>query len=83
MNKTYLRHGCHATFKCFSRKSYALLTCLHREIKIGVLSAATLSACAPAIAFCSHFISGGDTITGRELGEAVVDHRQRPAEGCL
>ena len=78
MNKTYLRHGCHATFKCFSRKSYALLTCLHREIKIGVLSAATLSACAPAIAFCSHFISGGDTITGRELGEAVVTASRTP-----
>lgn len=37
------------TFRCFSRKGYALFACLHREVRIGVLSAATLLSAAPRL----------------------------------
>lgn len=37
------------TFRCFSRKSYALFNCLGREVRIGVLSVATLLCATPAI----------------------------------
>ena len=37
------------TFSHFSRKSWALFGCLHREVRIGVLSAATLACAAPCL----------------------------------
>ncbi len=37
------------TFRCFSRKGYALFACLHREVRIGVLGVATLLSAAPRL----------------------------------
>ncbi len=45
------------TFRCFNRRGYALFACLGREVRIGVLSAATLCCAAPALASRE---SGGD-----------------------
>lgn len=38
------------TFRQFSRKGYALFACLGREVRIGVLSAATLASATPRLA---------------------------------
>ena len=60
------------TFKRFSRKSYALLACFHKEVRIGVLSAATLSASQSSLAMNPQTSAAGDTITEQRLGEATV-----------
>lgn len=49
------------TFTHFSRKGYALFACLHREVRIGVLSAATLVASQAALALNPGTVSEGDT----------------------
>ena len=38
------------TFRCFNRKGYALFAALGREVKVGVLTVATLSTAAPCLA---------------------------------
>ena len=60
------------TFRRFSRKNYALLTCLHREVRIGVLSVATLGATQSALALNPDREFGGDTIAEQSLSEATV-----------
>lgn len=37
------------TFRQFTHKGYALFACLHREVRIGVLSVATLASAAPCL----------------------------------
>ena len=41
------------TFHQFSRKGWSLFSCLHREVRIGVLGAATLACAAPRLAVAS------------------------------
>ena len=49
------------TFRHFSRRSYALFACLGREVRVGVLSAATLLSAAPCLA------------TGNATGRLALD----------
>ncbi len=72
MFKQKLKQAQPGTFKRFSRKHYALLLCFHREVKIGVLSVATLSATQAALAICPQAHTAGDTIAEQNLGEAIV-----------
>ena len=42
------------TFRHFARKSYALFSVLGREVRVGVLSVATLATAAPCLAQASY-----------------------------
>lgn len=48
-NKQIQEKRC-VTFHNFSRKGYALFSCLHKEVRIGVLAAATLATASQALA---------------------------------
>lgn len=61
-----------AVFKHFSRKGYALLTCLHKEVKIGVLSVAVVSVASEACAQTRAQMERRDTLEAAALGEAIV-----------
>lgn len=61
-----------AVFRHFSRKKYALFSCFHREIKIGILSVATLGAATSARASLPTLSLSSDTIAEQNLDEAVV-----------
>lgn len=69
------------TFRCFSRKGYALFSCLGREVRIGVLSTATLACAVPSMeAGGLHKTSlakqpAADTL---QLGETVVSASRAP-----
>lgn len=73
------------TFRHFSRKGYALFACLGREVRIGVLSVATLASATPRLAAQTpHEAEGGkgritteasDTLA---LDEAVVSASRAP-----
>lgn len=74
------------TFSHFSRKSWALFGCLHREVRIGVLSAATLACAAPCLQAANALPCGSvpeeaepaaasDTL---DLGEAQVAATRAP-----
>lgn len=74
MFKKQLNRVCCNTFKHFSRKHYALLLCFHKEVKIGVLSVATLSASAASanIATPVKGVVLNDTANAQALSEAIV-----------
>lgn len=72
MLKQQLKQAQAGTFRRFSRKHYALLTCFHREVKIGVLSVATLGATQASLAFCPEGHAAGDTIAEQSLRETTV-----------
>ncbi len=72
MFKQPIKQAQPGTFRRFSRKNYALLTCLHREVRIGVLSVATLGATQSALALNPDREFGGDTIAEQNLSEATV-----------
>lgn len=75
-----------STFRCFSRKGYALFSCLGREVRIGVLSAATLLCAAPRLEAGNQFPSrpidkaAPDTL---QLGETVVSASRAPMAATL
>lgn len=61
------------TFHHFSRKGYSLFAALGKEVRIGVLSAATLATAAPCLAAPSTIVNEGDsTSSSRLLDEATV-----------
>ena len=73
------------TFRHFCRKGYALFACLGREVRVGVLTVATLSAAAPCLATDSKPVSfveaeGGlaTDSAGTELAEALVSATRAP-----
>lgn len=74
------------TFHQFSRKGWSLFSCLHREVRIGVLGAATLACAAPRLAVASTAVwlpadeladmeAAADTL---ELGEAQAAATRAP-----
>ncbi len=74
------------TFHQFSRKGWSLFSCLHREVRIGVLGAATLACAAPRLAVASTAVwlpadeltdveTAADTL---ELGEAQAAATRAP-----
>lgn len=78
------------TFKHFTRKGNALLSCLHKEVRIGVLSVATLASATPRLmAATLHTVEGGascgvealsDTLA---LGEANVSASRAPLAAAV
>lgn len=79
------RKGASLTFRHFNRKGYALFACLGREVRIGVLSAATLAAASPCLAAAGDNASqpADSTRTKSDtddtlLGEAVVQTARAP-----
>lgn len=72
MLKQQVKPAHRGTFRSFSRKNYALLTCLHKEIRIGVLSVATLGATQATLAVNPQTRAYGDTISEQNLSEATV-----------
>ena len=72
MFKQQVKQAQPGTFKRFSRKNYALLTCFHRQVRIGVLSVATLGATQSALAMNPGKGFAGDTIAEQNLREATI-----------
>lgn len=72
------------TFRHFTRKNYALFACLGREVRIGVLSVATLATAAPCLSATTlgHVEGRTDSlVTGsddRQLDEALVSASRTP-----
>lgn len=61
------------TFKHFTRKGDALLSCLHKEVRIGVLSVATLASATPRLmAATLHTVEGGTACTVEALGDTLA-----------
>lgn len=61
------------TFHHFSRKGYSLFAALGHEVRIGVLSAATLATASPCLGAPATICSESDTLRGeRVLDEATV-----------
>lgn len=80
------------TFKHFSRKGYALLSCLHREVRIGVLGVATLAAATPRLMAAPLVVAEGGAVTSHEitapadtlaLGEARVTASRAPLAAAV
>ena len=71
------------TFRQFSRKGWSLFACLHREVRVGMLSAATLLTAAPCLALHTATLKpshaeeplAADTV---RLGEANVTASRAP-----
>ncbi len=83
MSTPFFKKGAPLTFHKFSRKNYALFSCLGREVRIGVLSVATLGSAAPLMAENSLAIAGAETpaaadSTGTVLEEAEVRASRAP-----
>lgn len=85
MNQQPIRQAQVLQFKHFTRKGWALLSCLHREVRIGVLSAATLACAAPRIMAAPLSTIEGRTDAGVEasgdtlaLDEANVSASRAP-----
>lgn len=77
--------GAQMTFRHFNRKGYALFACLGHEVRIGVLSAATLLSATPRLmAATSHDLSVSDSTSqgfetdDTKLDEAVVSASRAP-----
>ncbi len=72
------------TFRRFSRKGYALLTCFHREVRIGVLSAAMLACAAPRLMAASAAVAEGTMAPAEEdAAVAAVTETALPADSLL
>lgn len=85
LSKQLQRKSAVLTFRHFSRKGYALFACLGREVRIGVLSAATLASATPRLAAQAlHQTEGGEGRIATEaadtlaLDEAVVTASRAP-----
>ena len=83
--KTIRKERNSLTFTQFSRKGWSLFACLGREVRIGVLSAATLATAAPCIGATTVGIDApSDSLRaaagqdGLELAEAVVSGTRAP-----
>lgn len=83
--KTIRKERNSLTFTQFSRKGWSLFACLGREVRIGVLSAATLATAAPCIGATTVGIDAPrDSLRsaagqdGLELAEAVVSGTRAP-----
>ena len=79
------RKGAAITFRHFNRKGYALFACMGREVRIGVLGAATLLSATPRLIAATHrHFEVADTLkaeagdSGTELDEAVVSASRAP-----
>lgn len=79
------RKGAPLTFRHFNRKNYALFACLGREVRIGVLGAATLASATPRLAAETlRTLEAADSAvatadgTGTLLDEAVVQTSRAP-----
>ena len=59
------------TFRHFLRKGYALFAALGREVRIGVLTAATLTAAAPCLAQASAERPAGNAVTATSPGDTI------------
>ena len=71
MFSTYLqKSGRPLVFRQFTRKPWALFACLHREVRIGVLSVATLATAAPRL------------MAATECGTLLPDGDKRPAQAA-
>lgn len=78
------------TFRRFSRKGYSLFACLGREVRIGVLSVATLGGAAPCLAVQTHrpfdvrdslsSVASDDEV---RFDEAVVSASRAPLTAAL
>ena len=69
------------TFRRFSRKGYALFACMGREVRIGVLSAATLLSAAPRLAAATpgaHLALDSLPADTLRLAESVVRAERPP-----
>jgi iron complex outermembrane receptor protein len=79
-----IRKSTPLTFSHFSRKNYALFACLGREVRIGVLTVATLASAAPCLAHASagaRYVlhdTEDTTDSGEVLEEAVVSASRAP-----
>lgn len=77
------------TFRHFSRRGYALFACLGREVRIGVLSVATLACATPRLTgqTLRHAEGQDSTLTAEEaatpLGEAVVSASRAPLAAAV
>jgi len=61
------------TFKHFTRKGDALLSCLHKVVRIGVLSVATLASATPRLmAATLHTVEGGTSCEMETLSDTLV-----------
>lgn len=74
-----------ATFSQFSRKGWSLFSCLHREVRIGVLGVATLASATPRLMAATPAQAEGSMQTGIAthadtlvLGEANVSASRAP-----
>lgn len=74
-----------ATFSQFSRKGWSLFSCLHREVRIGVLGVATLASATPRLMAATPAQAEGSMQTGiathadtLALGEANVSASRAP-----
>ena len=83
--KTIRKERNSLTFTQFSRKGWSLFACLGREVRIGVLSAATLATAAPCIGATtvgneapSDSLRAAAGQDGLELAEAVVSGTRAP-----
>ena len=84
-NKSLFNHRESFIFRRFSRRGYGLFACWGREVRVGVLTVATLSAAAPCLATDSKPVSfveaeGGlaTDSAGTELAEALVSATRAP-----
>lgn len=84
-----LRKAATLTFNHFSRKNFALFACIGKEVRIGVLSVATLASAAPCLAAGSASVASSarstaeaDTVgtdsSGQLLDEALVSASRAP-----
>lgn len=78
------------TFRHFGRKGYSLFAALGHEVKVGVLSVATLSTAAPALAAasdCMAYETESDTLTTAQndvvLGEATAAASRAPMTAAV
>lgn len=82
MNNNMTPRSVPVTFRRFSRKSYALFACLGREVRIGVLGAATLSTAAPCLhaqrPVAAPAVAMADSTSEQSLAEATVSASRVP-----
>lgn len=85
LNKSLFHHRETITFRRFSRRGYALFACLGREVRVGVLTVATLGAAAPCLATDSKPTSFAVAEQGLEadstdtrLAEALISATRAP-----
>ncbi len=85
MQNNLHRGGDALVFRHFARKGWSLFSCLHREVRVGVLGAATLLSAAPRLAVSAAALRTADEGEGTalaadtlQLGEAAVSASRAP-----